>query len=175
MYNLTPVLKSDLEPSVFSFFMHNLRWFSSPAKLDDGTATFDSMTILKIFWATRNVYFVQNVTYSRLEISSSTEVGMPTVSRHSLLLYSFWVCILLSSDMIRFKRLSFTVLVAMRDNSNWSSVLDKISTVLDKVSKRLQNFSISFSRSFCKCRTKTIRFSFFKSLSVFSVRAICVW
>ena len=51
----------------------------------------------------------------------------------------------------------------------------KLSTVLNKLSNRSEKFFISFSRPFCKFRTKEIRVFFFKSLSVFYVWAIYVW
>ena len=109
---------------------------------------------------------LQTVTWRFL---SSTEVGIPTTSRHSALLYCSWAYRLLSNDAIQFKRLLFTILVTTKDNSTWSSWVDKLSTVLNKLSKIVQNFSIDFSQSSFKFSTKAIRFSFFKSFNVFSV------
>ena len=40
----------------------------SAAKLGDGMVTFDSVAMFKIFWATRNIYFVHDVKDSLLEI-----------------------------------------------------------------------------------------------------------
>ena len=105
---------------------------------------------------------------------SSIEAGIPTISRHSLLIYCSWAHRLLSSIVILFRILSFTVLVTTRDYSTKSSLLDKLSTVLDKVSKHLQNFSINLPLSFCRFNTNAIRFSFFKSLIIFSMWAICI-
>ena len=178
MYNLTSALKSNLEQSIlFNFFflrrtsddfhvLLNLRvvwsplilWQSSRCSEPQGTSILFKM-LHTVAW--RFLILIAN--------------GVPTISRHSLLLYRYWACRLLSSVVIRFRRLSFTVLVIItRHYSTKSSLLIKLSTVLDKASKHSQSFSINLSRSFCRFNTNAIRFSFFKSLRVFSVWAICV-
>ena len=92
---------------------------------------------------------------------------MPKNTIYSLLLYCSCACRPLSSDVNRFKRWSFAVLVKARDDSIWTSLFHKFSTLLDKLSKRLQNFSFNFSRWFYKFSTTAMNFfsfSIFKNL-----------
>ena len=50
------------------------------------------------------------------------------------------------------------VLVTTRDDSIWTSLLHKLSTVSDTSSKRAQNFPINFSLWLYRLSTKAIRF-----------------
>ena len=176
-YNLTPTaLKLNLAPWIFLIFSFHtesqmifflflnlmvvcsplILWQSSRSSEPQGTPILIKMlhTVYWRFW-------------------SSIEVEMPTISRHSLLLIVPRHIVF--HQVVRYDSkdyISFTVLVTTTDDSTRSSLLDKLSTVLDKVSKHSENFSISFSRLFCKFNTKAIRFSIFKSLSFFSVWAI---
>ena len=87
---------------------------------------------------------------------------MPRPSRLSILMYCSWTRKLLSSEVICFKRLSLTVLVAARDDSFLSSLFYKLSKLLDRFSLRSQKIPINVPRSFCGISTKVISFSCFK-------------
>ena len=164
MYNLTPVLKSNLGPSIFFSFFFLCRTSEDFLLLLNLTMVQSPL----ILWQSSRSSGPQGTSISFKMLHTvawsfllSIETGMPTISRHSFLLYCSWACRLYLSVVIWFRRLSFTVLVTTRDDSIRSSLLDKLLTVLDKVSKRSQNFSINLSRSFCRFNTNAIRFSFF--------------
>lgn len=97
------------------------------------------MAIIKIFWVTRNIYFVLKC------YKQSTEDlhHQQKLARYSLLLYCSWACRHLLNDVSQFRRLLFTVLVTTRDDSTWSSLLDKLSTVFYKLSNHYQSRQIS--------------------------------
>ena len=70
IYNLIPAFKWNLEPSIFFNFSF-LRRTSDNFRLLRNLTMVRSLLILwqfKIFWAVRNICFVQNVTDDRLEI-----------------------------------------------------------------------------------------------------------
>ena len=128
MYNLIPALKSYSEPSMFFnfFFLRrtsddflwqlNLIMVQSPLVLRQSSRLRDHKEHLIC-----SKCYLQPIR----DFLSSTKVGMLTISRHSLLWCSC-ACRLLSSDVIRSKRLSFTVLVATRDDSTWASLFDEL-------------------------------------------------
>ena len=141
IYNLTPALKSNLEPSIF------LNFFFSCRTSDHFLLLLNSAMVQLplILWQSSRSAEPQGTSISfkmlhtvAWRFLSSIETGMPTISRHSLLLYYSWACRLLSSVVIRFRRLSFTVLVTTRHDSTKSCLLDTLSTVLYKVPKHSQ-------------------------------------
>ena len=133
MYNLTPALISNLEPSVAFKFLFlrrtsddyllllNLTMVRSPLILWQSSRSSGPQGLSILFKISHTVVW---------RFLSSIETGMPTISRHSLLLYCSWACRLLSSVVIQFRKLSITVLVSTRDDSTRSSLLDKLPTML---------------------------------------------
>ena len=103
---------------------------------------------------------------------SSTDDGIPTRSKHSVLLYCSWVWRPLSSEVTRFNNSLSTVLVTTRDDPTWVNLLERLSTVGISWPGRWSNIWINLSRSLYKLRTKLVRFPCFKSFSVISVGAI---
>ena len=113
MYNLTPALISNLEPSVAFkflflrrtsddyFLLLNLTMVRSPLILWQSSRSSGPQGLSILFKISHTVVW---------RFLSSIETGMPTISIHSLLLYCSWACRLLSSVVIRFRRLSITVL-----------------------------------------------------------------